>query len=516
MFKSKLKLALGLALLAATTALAQTQTNTPAGTNAVTPVAPPAATQTATNPAAPAGTAFDDWVKSVKNPVSWLSWGADVRLRNEYVDNAATLSDHGARHEQDYFRFRERLWASIMPVTNLAVNGRLAAEPREWMKPSNAGQYGPRSGFEERYGILDTANVKWSSIANQPLTLTGGRQDIALGDQDDWWLVADGTPVDGSWTSFFDSIRTSYEAKTIDTKFDAIYIYQNALPDEWIPTIGRSGTSTLLNGTTKPYYLTEQNEQGVILYVSNKSIRKTQIDGYFIYKGDHRIEQISNGDDSDIYTVGAKITGTPAEHWFYSAEGAYQFGSKNDPTVQSIYTDSARRELSAYAGKCKLTYFFKDKLNNQLSLVGEFLSGDDPNTKGKDEMFDILWGRYPRWTEMGSWFYAGETGGRPMQLNNVGRVGPSWSVNPVKDMTFIATYNALFAPESTSTRVLGSSATRFSDDGNFRGHFLQTTLKYQFTKNLSAQIKDEFLWEGDYYKQRDLMTFIRTELTLTF
>jgi hypothetical protein len=184
MLNTKLKLMLGLAALAAATTLAQTQTAAPA---AATPPPP---------------TAFDQWVKDTKNLVVPITWGADVRLRNEDVINALTLSDGGARHEQDYFRFRERIWASAMPVTNVSINLRLAAEQREWMKPANAGQYGYRSGFEERYGILDNANLKWKNIMDQPLSITAGRQDIALGDPDDWWLVMDGTPGDGSWTFF--------------------------------------------------------------------------------------------------------------------------------------------------------------------------------------------------------------------------------------------------------------------------------------------------------------------------
>ncbi len=436
-----------------------------------------------------------------------------MRLRNEYLDNALTLSEAGERHEQDYFRFRERLWTSVMPVTNLSVNARLAAEEREWMKPSNAGQYGPRTGFEERYGILDNAYLKWNNIADQPLTLSAGRQDIALGDPDDWWLVLDGTPGDGSWTYFLDSIRTSYELKEAQTKVDVIYIYQNAKPDEWIPTIGESSDNTSPLGK-KPYYLTEQNEQGVILYLSNKSVKDMQIDGYFIYKRDSK--EFVNGDNADIYTIGSKITGTPAEHWSYSVEGAYQFGHKQDAMVGAGYVNSTTdwRQIDAYAGKVRVNYLFKDQMQNQVSLVGEFLSGDDPNTKGKDEMFDVLWGRWPRWTELGTWCYAAETAGKYLQMNNIGRVGLNWNVTPVKGLNFNAMYNALFAPESTPTRTI--APTRFSNNGNFRGHYVQGILKYQFNKHLAAQVKGELLFEGDYYAQRDLMTFLRTELNFTF
>jgi hypothetical protein len=496
MKKSILKLIVGIAVFAATSVITQAQT---AATTLAAPAAPPSA--------------FEDFVKQAKNPTDWLTWGADVRLRNEYVNDALTLSDGGVRHEQDYFRFRERIWTSIMPVTNLSVNARLAAEEREWMKPSNAGQYGPRTGFEERYGILDNAYLKWKNIADQPLTLSAGRQDIALGDPDDWWLVMDGTPGDGSWTFFLDSIRTSYELKDAQTKVDVIYIYQNAKPDEWIPTIGRSSDNTSPLGA-KPYYLTEQNEQGVILYLSNKSVKDMQIDGYFIYKRDAK--EFANGDNADIYTIGSKITGTPAEHWSYSVEGAYQFGSKQDAMVGADYVNSttAWRDINAYAGKLRVNYLFKDQMQNQVSLVGEFLSGDDPNTKGKDEMFDVLWGRYPRWTELGTWCYAAETAGKYLQMNNLGRVGLNWNVTPVKGINFNAMYNALFAPESTPTRTI--APTQFSKNGNFRGHYVQGILKYQLNKNVSAQLKGELLWEGDYYAQRDLMTFVRTEINLTF
>ena len=48
--------------------------------------------------------------------------------------------------------------------------------------------------------------------------------------------------------------------------------------------------------------------------------------------------------------------------------------------------------------------------------------------------------------------FATETGGKYLQMNNLGRVGLNWNVTPVKGLNFNAMYNALFAPESTPTR----------------------------------------------------------------
>jgi hypothetical protein len=182
------------------------------------------------------------------------------------------------------------------------------------------------------------------------------------------------------------------------------------------------------------------------------------------------------------------------------------------------------RNLSAYGGNLRLTYLFKDFLNNQVSLVGEFLSGDDPATTGQDEMFDILWGRYPRWSDLYVFGFSYETGGRSAQMNNLGRVGPSWSMNPIKGMTFSAMYNELFAPQEVPTRRVDPyriyptvpSVPQFSFEGNSRGHFVQASLKQQFSKHMSGTLLGEFVWQGDYYAAGDLMTFLRAELMFNF
>ena len=452
---------------------------------------------------APEPSPFETFIQNAKKPVSWLTLGGDFRARNEYLNNALTLTDSGALglyHEQDLFRFRARIWGSATVVSNLSVNARVSAEPREWMKDAGFSPYRGNEGMEWRYGIVDSLNVKWGNAFGQPLTLTVGRQDIQMGDFYDWWLLADGTPGDGSWTFFLDAARVTFDAAEIKTKFDLMYINQAAVPDDHFPTIDQPTFNSLY------YNLTEQDEQGVVVYASNKSIKNTTLDGYFIYKNDEKVPEFANGSDGDIYTFGGKVTGTPADHWTYSAEGAYQFGNKKDGAFE-------RRDIDAFGGKGRVSYLFKDKLNNQISLGGEYLSGDDPNTE-QDEMFDLLWGRWPRWSELYIYSYPRETSGKIAQINNLWRIGPTWKFTPMKGMSFETTYNALFAPEDTPTRA--TTPTLFSGDGNFRGHYLQAILRHQFNKHLSAHLWAEFVWEGDYYAQSDLMTFLRAEIMVSF
>lgn len=112
---------------------------------------------------------------------------------------------------------------------------------------------------------------------------------------------------------------------------------------DWLPVLNHQRAPALV----------EQNEQGVILYASNRSLPNTRIDGYFIYKQDDR--ELANGDDADIYTTGGKIAGHVGRSWSYSLEGAYQFGSKNDPMVTQPVAAPGRRRIDAFgATRCSL------------------------------------------------------------------------------------------------------------------------------------------------------------------
>lgn len=463
----------------------------------------------------PALSAVEQWIKEAKNPTPWLTWGTDLRVRDEYYNNAVSLTSADPLHEQNVVRFRGRIWTTITPITNVTINARLAGEAREWTRPSFAAQFRGEQGMEWRYGVLDNLNLKWNNVLNAPLTISAGRQDVTIGDFWNWWLVADGTPGDGSWTYFLDGIRATYDAKDIKTKFDLMYIYQNALADDWVPTIGRTSRA----GTDYP--LTEQQEQGVIAYVSNKSIQKTTLDGYFMYKRDNQVtfqrggNPWTPGDNADIYTLGGRVTGMPAEHWQYSLEGGYQFGWKQDPSVRyAPGLGALERDISAFGGNARLSYLFRDSLNSQAHLVFEYLSGDDPSTPGQDEMFDILWGRWPRYSELYIYSYAQETSGKIAQHNNLMRVGGGYTLVPMKNMTLGAYYNALFAPEEVPTRTV--NAALFSQNGNFRGHYMQAVLQHTFSKHLKGHLWAELLWQGDYYSQRDLMSFLRAEISLSF
>jgi len=468
---------------------------TPAPAPQTTAATPPAA-----NPAEQS--ALEDFIAQSKHPVSWFTWGADMRVRNEYFNNAQSLDPNNALTEQDYFRFRGRLWTSFSPVTNLSANVRLTAEPRNWMRPASYTSFRGNEGQAWYYGIFDNVNVQWKNIADSPASFTVGRQDYLTFGND--WLLFDGTPNDGSWTTFLDSARFTYEFKEAKTTINAVGIAQYAKADEWMPIIN--------NQTT---YLTDQDEMGAVLNVANKSLSYANLDGFFFYKHDEVIPGVPKlrGDNANIYTLGGSVSGLVADHWKYMVQGAYQFGEKQDLAVaypKPRINDF--RDINAFGFNSRFSYLFKDHYNNTLSLAYECLSGDDPNTQN-DEMFDILWGRWPRWSELYNIYsYINET--RVGQTANIQHFGPTWTINPMPKLEFSATYNAMFANQAVPTRA--SQPGLFTDTGNFRGHYFQAVLKYKFNQHLSGHLWSEFVLPGNFYTYGNLMTFLRAEIMMTY
>ena len=432
-----------------------------------------------------------------------FQWGGDFRFRYEAYDSAYTLNNASAFHVRDYFRARLRVWETTNPFPGLTLFGRVSAEPRYWFGAASKAA----EGEEWKHALFDNLYAKWTpDFGGTPVSVTVGRQDFQFGDQ---WLIGDGTPNDGSWTNFYDAVRVSFEAKSIKTKFDVIVLNQQALCGDRIPILGSD---------RKRASLTDQDETGVILYASNKSVKDTQIDGYFIYKADSSIPQFTKGYNADIYTIGSRVLGAPAEHWQYTIEGAYQWGRRNDASGRfnaagnlAAY-GSLSRDVSAFGVNTKLTYLFKDSLSNQLSLVSECLSGDKSGT-GKDEMFDILWGRGPRISEVWAVALPVEVAGRGSQWNNLFRIGANWSIAPTKSTSVSATYNALFALEENPTRT---TSTLFSGDSSFRGHHFQVVVKHKFTKKLSGLVLAEYCPMGGYYTHTDDMTFLRAEMLVAW
>ncbi|MCY2955025.1 MAG: alginate export family protein [Planctomycetota bacterium] len=457
---------------------------------------------------AAAAVADKDWTDDWKQPTSWFKWGADERLRQEYVHNPFFYDTNPPGNEWNFNRIRTRVWGTVSPCDQFEANIRLTNEIRYWWTPASkpdaaSDNDGPWDWSDI---VFDNLNIKFKNLFDTKSALTIGRQDIILGDG---WLVLEGTPLDGSRTIYFDAARFNIDLPSAKSTVDLIFIQQYSDPDAWLPAMN-----------SRSYPLTnEQDQTGAILYVTNKSLENTQIDGYFIYKhsSEERAELIHDGtsggptsDQGDVYTVGTRVVHNFNKNWVARAEGAYQFGSRNNPSMFGAQDN----DLSAWGMTSRVTYKMNDDWNNQFWAGLEMLSGDDPNS-GTNTQFDPLWGRWPQFSELYVYPYASET--RIAETTNLIRPNVGWSANPDKKIDLIATYQPMWAFENT--RHDQGSAGFGSDD--FRGHLVTAMFKYKFNKHMAGHLLGEYFFTGDFYeaggsRNEDDIAYVRGELVFSF
>ncbi|MBK5964061.1 hypothetical protein CCR95_08180 [Thiocystis minor] len=440
---------------------------------------------------------------TAEETVGPFTWGADLRLRQVWVDNVG-LNAASPTADRTFQRYRTRLWGSYAVSDQLSASARLMWEGRHYQDPSPSNYTVP--GFEQWYsgGVLfDQLTIDYKQIGGLPLSAKLGRQDIILGNG---WLVLDGSPIDGSRTIYFDAARATYELESLGTTLDLIYIDQSA-------DTGRFPQA--LNGEVEDQ--TEQNETGAILYARNKSlIKDTILDGYFIYKHDR--ENITSGpptnlrvnngapfpsgsDTGDIYAAGARADAKFNAQLALRAETVYEWGTRN------------RRDLSAFGLNSRLTFSLNDPLKNQLHADFEYLSGDDPDSRS-NQAFDPLWGRWPQWSEL--MIYQWPLESRVGEATNLSRLNVGWIAQVHPTTQVLVDYHALWANEM-STRTAAQMAN-ISGEDDFRGHLFTGWIKTKLSKHVAGHLVAEYLAPGDYYaaNRRDDSFFVRAELNLTW
>jgi alginate export protein len=443
--------------------------------------------------------------KRVTEVAPWLKVGADFRARLISQD-AIGLQDRAKygvnREERLWQRFRTRVWATAtMPeMENMEFNVRLVDEFRNFCRPKRGvAPYKRSTNFDEI--IFDKFNIRIKNLMEEGITLTVGRQDFRLGSG---WMFFEGTPMDGSRTIYFDAARATVDLPDYKSTLDVIFIDQEPHNDRFIRPINNRDNQ-----------VASAHERGVIVYVQNKSMDHMQVDGYFAWK--HNMKDTSKGvylrstTDADIYTVGARAVGEYDENWGYDAEIAPQFGEK------------ANRDITSLGARARLTYTAQDALKSQFYLDYEYRSGG----KTPNQSFDILWGRYPYFSEAYCAYIDGLEG--PLGASaNMHRVGPGFrcvpweqdgvSAHEKQRLDFEAKYNLLFAERNNLSGVALGGTRAFSTNGHFRGHLVTAILKHRLSQHIRHYVLGEVFLPGNYYSRyrNDTSVFGRYEIMFSW
>lgn len=412
----------------------------------------------------------------LKEPTPWLSLSGDFRFRTVY-ENARKLDSHAAEDERFSTRYRFRVGAKIKQSENADFSVRLAGEPRYYHSPESM-----QDQFVYEEALWDRLNYSVRDLLDLPMAVTIGRQNMNLGSG---WLVADGTPLDGSRTDYFDAVRMTYTLADVDTAADFVWIENHGDSAKWLKPLNDHDVD-----------LAEQDEGGAIVYLSRKASDSSRLDGYIVYKRDTN-RLTSGGREGETYTAGVMMEGDLVENWRYRVEAAPQAGHTNG------------KSLSAFGGYGQLTYDLKDAAKNRICWAYEYLSGDDD----PDKCFDKVWGRIDTWSALYQ-VTVDTIDGRAYESSNLHRISMAWTTMAAANVELQTSGHLLLADENTYRGGTGG----MSRSGKVRGELFRMQAKYTPCKSICHVIETEVFFPGNFYDdtRNDVAVLARYSLVFTW
>lgn len=448
-------------------------------------------------------------------PARHFRFGADERIRQEYFDHIpvkAGLNPYAKQGENNYLRFRTRLWMEEDLSPDVTARVRLASECRSWNYP-DVSTRPPRASSEwPDEWVLDNLYLGIRKLLDGHLDLRVGRQELSYGARN---VIYDGTPGDGTRTLYFNAVKATWTGIP-GTELDAFGIYNEPEDELAIHPVDRdlSGYPKSREGVT---------ESGGGLYARNRSLPEIPVEAYLVFKREGEWEQ-NAAKDAD----GAFVEPSCAWQELDTARGVVRNAQLEVGTLGVRAMPSFTRSLAGefelagqvgqrgtvdtrgFMANAYLTYTLAN-LRGKPAIKGGIscLSGDDPDTE-EDEGWNPVWARHTQWSDVivATWD-AEESVNRWSNL-----IAPSLeaSASPFPRWKTIAVVSYLQAFEDDG-----------SGDGRSRGWLAKWRNEFTFAEGwlaakdkLTAHIHVEVLDPGDYYRVDDTAFFARWELNYAF
>jgi len=292
---------------------------------------------------------------------------------NVYLVRSTSSSARGTT----YTRHLTSLGTTWEPFSFLELGVRGANEFRFYTAPST-------TPFSRDEIVFDNLYLRLNAKMGWPVSLTVGRQDMKFGEG---WLVADGTPLDGTRTTYFNAVRFDVrpERQTVVTGF---YVYSDR-EDRGLPIFKNNHRQ-----------LTEQAYEGGGLWI-RRDWTDYDLNVYYLQKNDRTRKYVIGG----YYAPHQKTNafGVRGEYLYngnlrFTAEGALQQGFFTDASNHARMQEEYRQ---AYGFMLHLRRDLPSRwwLPKYIELGEIMMSGDFPGTQNKYEGWDPMWGRTPIWSE---------------------------------------------------------------------------------------------------------------------
>jgi hypothetical protein len=426
--------------------------------------------------------------------VPQYDFGATFRVRYVDFENVIAL---GAEPDprRRFFRMRTRLWGDRWLSPGWRLFAQINNESRSYLRCD---------ACESKFGeiIFENLFFEYTNQKGNPLGLRVGRQDLFYGDG---FVICDGTPLDGSRTSYVNGALLT--AAIPSWAFDLFAVW-NREEDEWLPRIN-----------SQHMRLLEYDEFVGGLYVQGfkpeSRPKPYTIDYYYIFKEEETPER-----HATINTFGLRLVLTLGDADI-TGELAYQGGKAPESRFVAASPDLAGSQaISAYGGHAGAVLRSPGGLPMALNGGYVHLTGDDPLTRNKFEGWNPVMGRWPRWSELYIYTLGMERYVQPMgqgvaQWQNFIAPYVGVALSPGAGITLEAGHMWMRADTSVpfDPRVSPSAeAERPKDRGNL------LTVKVSWLARLTLPLTGHILYErfepGGYYDPGvKTAHFVRFELS---
>jgi len=403
-----------------------------------------------------------DWAEKV-------SLNGQVRVRGYHIENMWNFNENADWDHWDMFRIKGSLKATVKASDDVTAVIQLANQTYGDGIPGGGGDNIDNKVF------LDNAYINVRNMMGI-MDLTLGRQNLIYGTG---FVILDGNSQFASTSIYFDGLKLRFNPKG-KTYLDLIHVKDNE---------GTRDTATdddiFMTGA---YLTTMQLPMKGELYALN------------------RMDETL---DKDIWTFGARLSDKMDSGLDYSLEAAMQTGEA-----------SAAQDQDALGYKVNAGYAFKDgAMSPRLYCGYAYMSGDDGNTAGDNEGWDVMYGGWPQFGDLLAWKYVNIGGGNSLagvyNYNKLSSTGGEAVYSNLKILTLGASAKVTKAVSADlSHSMLKFDETLGNVDDDFGG-YTQAKLKYAHSPGLSfslyaaminpgaafgAAMEDEALevyWEAD-------------------
>ena len=426
--------------------------------------------------------------------------GLDFRFRYEFKDDWMDKGKTSVSPKyEDYYRMRTRVWGKATFGDDLGAYLRLGNEFRDYR--NSDGNKHKNEFPDELY--IDNFYFDFNNIGDR-VDLRVGRQDIKEGAGR---LISDGTPGDGSRSTYFDAIFA--KVKMLEKSDIDLMGTWNTYRDD--ATLGNPNdiydNTKIKSGS--PY--SEMDEKGLMAYFHYNEIEDFPMEFYWIWKQETRFyDKETRYPGRDFHTMGTRLMPKINDKLSAEFEAAVQLGQTDGQSGME------GRDIAAWMTYAGLTYsekevFGKPKLTGALL----YLSGDeDSYYKTTDGSTDTSWNpvfnRSTWFSEICSGMYD------QYRWSNLIYPHLEAGLEPYSKHKVKLQCGPMFAAEKDN------GAT-----DNYRG--LYTQLRYDFPLlskvfgkrgDVTGAVVGEAMYYGDYYAHdvadTDMATWLRFEINGKF